>query len=402
MDVTIRDVEEAAERVARVAQRTPTRRVPSLDRVAGRRLALKMENMQRTGSFKIRGAYNKISRLSRDELARGVVAASAGNHAQGVALAATTCGSRATIVMPRAATLPKVVATRDYGAEVVLFGDDYDAAYEKAREIEREGRLVFVHAFDDPLIVAGQGTVGLEIAADAPEAELVAVPVGGGGLISGVALALKERNPRVRVVGVQAEGAAAVYESRRAGRPVALERVKTIADGLAIKRPEGLTLDLIARYVDDIVLVREDEIAHAILLLAERAKAVAEGAGAVTLAAALAGRLPEAKETVLVVSGGNIDMLQLTRVLDHGLVEAGRYVRLATTLADRPGALRDFLTIVADVGGNVVTVEHERLRPGVAVDETDVALTIETRDPGHAEELLARLRAAGYEVRTSR
>ncbi|MBX6722349.1 MAG: threonine ammonia-lyase [Dactylosporangium sp.] len=398
MEVTLQDVRDAAERIARVARRTPMRQIHSLDTVAGRRLRFKMENVQRTGSFKIRGAYNKISQLSPEERRRGVVAASAGNHAQGVALAAREVGCRATIVMPQAAALPKVVATRDYGADVVLHGDTYDGAYAKAREIERERGLVYVHAFDDPHIVAGQGTVGLEILEDVPEAGLVAVPIGGGGLISGVALAIKEQRPDVRVIGVQAEGAAAVYRSRQEGKPVELASVKTIADGLAIKKPEGLTLSLIERYVDDIVLVSEDEIAHAILLYAERAKAITEGAGAVTFAAVLAGRLPKADTTVLVVSGGNIDMIQLARVLDHGLVEAGRYVRIATTLQDRPGALRDFLGVVAAGGANVVAVEHQRLRRGVAVDETVVDLTLETRNADHAARVLADLREAGYVV----
>lgn len=400
MDVTLADVRDAAERVAGVAIRTPLREVHSLDAVSGRHLLLKMENIQRTGSFKIRGAYNKISRLDREELARGVVAASAGNHAQGVALAASVVGARATIVMPQAAALPKVMATRGYGADVVLHGDTYDASYAHAREIERDRGLVYVHAFNDRHIVAGQGTVGLEILEDAPEVDLIAVPIGGGGLISGIALAIKEQRPDVRVVGVQAEGAAAIYESNRQGRPVQLDRVRTIADGLAIKKPEELTLALIARYVDDIVLVSEDEIAHAIMLMAERAKAITEGAGAVTLAAVLAGRLPQARTTALVVSGGNIDMIQLARVIDHGLVEAGRYIRLTTTLIDRPGALRDFLAIVAEAGANVIAAEHQRLRRGVGVGETDIDLTIETRDPDHARHVLARLRGQGYHVAT--
>ncbi|MBE3589742.1 MAG: threonine ammonia-lyase [Firmicutes bacterium] len=398
MSVTLDDIREAAERIRGVASRTPVLRVRSLEQVAGRPLFLKMENMQRTGSFKIRGAYNKISRLSEEERARGVVAASAGNHAQGVALAAAQVGTRAVIVMPQGAALPKVMATRGYGAEVVLHGDTYDAAYQRAREIERERGLVYVHAFNDPAIIAGQGTVALEILEDVPDADAVVVPIGGGGLISGVAVAVKALRPGARVIGVQAEGAAAVYESRRAGRPVELERVRTVADGLAIKRPEELTLKLIERYVDDIVLVSEDSIARAIMLLAERAKAVVEGAGAVALAAVLSGRVPPAERTVLVVSGGNIDLIQLARVIDHGLAQDGRYVRVVTTLVDRPGSLRDFLNVVAEAGANVIEVEHRRLRQGIALGETDIELTLETRNAEHAAETLRRLRAAGYRV----
>lgn len=398
MSVTLNDVREAAERIRGVAVRTPMLHVQSLDQVAGRRLFLKMENMQRTGSFKIRGAFNKISRLSDEERARGVVAASAGNHAQGVALAAARVGARAVIVMPQGAALPKVMATRGYGAEVVLHGDTYDAAYARALEIQRERGLVYVHAFNDPWIVAGQGTVGLEILEDVPDADVVVVPIGGGGLISGIALAVKSLRPETRVIGVQAEGAAAVYRSRREGRPVVLDRVRTVADGLAIKKPEELTLGLIDRYVDDIVLVSEDAIARAIMLLAERAKAVVEGAGAVALAAVLSGQVPAAERTVLVVSGGNIDLIQLARVIDHGLAQDGRYLRVVTTLVDRPGALRDFLNVVAEAGANVIEVEHCRLRQGIALGETDIEITLETRNAEHAAETLRQLRAAGYAV----
>lgn len=397
--ISLKDIEKAWEDVQPIIRPTPLRHIHSLERVAGRHLLLKMENEQRTGSFKIRGAYHKILHLSPEEKARGVVAASAGNHAQGVALAARELGVKATIVMPLLASIPKVMATRDYGAEAILHGETYDEAYQKALELQREHGYTFVHAFDDPSIMAGQGTVGLEILRDAPEVEVVVVPIGGGGLISGIATAIKEKKPTVKVIGVQAKGASAIYRSLKEGRPVRLDHVRTIADGLAIKKPSSTTLDIIRRYVDDVVLVDEEEIARAMILLAERGKAVVEGAGAAALAAVLAGEVPPAASTAVVVSGGNVDLIQMARIIDHGLAQEGRYLPLTTVLPDRPGALKDFLSHVAAQGANVIGVEHRRLQAGLALGEAVVHLVLETRDRSHAEEVLRCLRSAGYAVK---
>ncbi|MDI3269156.1 MAG: threonine ammonia-lyase [Bacillota bacterium] len=397
--VSLKDIERAWESVQPIIRATPLRHIHSLDRVAGRHLLLKMENEQRTGSFKIRGAYHKICRLSPEEKARGVVAASAGNHAQGVALAARELGTKATIVMPLLASIPKVMATRDYGAQAVLHGETYDEAYQKALELQQEHGYTFVHAFDDPHIIAGQGTVGLEILQEAPQVEVVVVPIGGGGLISGIATAIKEKNPGVKVIGVQARGAPAIYRSLQEGRPVQLTQVRTIADGLAIKKPSSTTLDIIGRYVDDVVLVEEEQIARAMILLAERGKAIVEGAGAAALAAVLAGEVPAAATTAVLVSGGNVDLVQMARIIDHGLAQEGRYLPLVTILPDRPGALKDFLSYVAQAGANVIGVEHRRLQAGLALGEAVVNLVLETRDRAHAEDVLRFLHQAGYRVR---
>ena len=361
-------------------------------------ILLKAENLQRTGSFKVRGAVNCLRRLPPELRRNGVVAASAGNHAQGVALAAAEAGVPALIVMPTGAPMIKVEATRAYGAEVVLAGDSFDQAYEEARRLQAERGAYFVHAFDDPQVIAGQGTVALEILEDLDDVDLIVVPVGGGGLISGIAAYVKEVRPKVRVVGVQAEGAPSLYRSLQAGRLVEVERVRTIADGLAIKEPRERTFELIRRYVDDMVLVSEDEIAAAILLLLERSKLVVEGAGAVAVAALQAGRVPVSPgRTVAVLSGGNIDVNFISRIIERGLVSDGRYVRLVAQVTDRPGSLHRLLGVVAREGANVITVNHERLDPSVPLGETEIGLVLETRDRRHAERLIQAIRAEGID-----
>ncbi|HEX6989217.1 MAG TPA: threonine ammonia-lyase [Bacillota bacterium] len=357
---------------------------------------LKAENLQRTGSFKARGAFYCIKRLSPDQRRNGVVAASAGNHAQGVALAAAQAGVPALIVMPTTAPMIKVEATRAYGAEVVLAGDSFDQAYEEACRLRDQRDAYFVHAFDDPHVITGQGTVGVEILADLDDVDLIVVPVGGGGLISGIAAYVKQVRPSVRVVGVQAEGAPSLYQSLQAGRLVYSRQVHTIADGLAIKEPRERTFRLIRRYVDDMVLVGEDEIAAAILMLLERSKLVVEGAGAVAVAALQAGRVrPGPGRTVAVISGGNIDVNFISRIIERGLVSDGRYVRLVTQMPDRPGSLHRLLGVVAREGGNVITVSHERLDPSVPLGETEIGLIVETRDRSHADALIEAIRNAG-------
>lgn len=402
-EVRLADVQEAAAALRDRVHRTPLLRAGALGRMAGVELWLKAENLQRTGSFKVRGAFNRIRLLSAEERRRGVVAASAGNHAQGVALAARELGVRATVVMPEGAPLIKVESARGYGAEVVLHGADFDQADRYARRLQEERGAVFVHAFDDPAVIAGQGTVGLEIAQQLPDLEAVVVPVGGGGLISGVAVVLKSLLPRVQVIGVQAAAVPALWRSWREGRPVAVPAARTLADGLACKAAREGTLRLVQRWVDELVTVQEDEIAAGIVHLLERAKLVAEGAGAAAVAALAFGRaVPRGRRVVAVVSGGNIDVHVLARVVDRGLVKGGRLLRLRTRMADRPGTLRRLLEVVAAHGANVVTVEHDRLAPEVPVGEAEVELLVETRDAAHVRRLLADVRRAGFKVRTAR
>jgi threonine dehydratase len=389
------DIEEARQRVAPVLRPTPVTTAESLSRVAGRRLLLKPEHRQRTGSFKIRGAYNRISRLAPGV---EVVAASAGNHAQGVALAASLTGLRATIFMPVVAPLPKVQATRGYGADVRLVGDVVDECIVTAKQYAAETGAVFVPPFDDPLVMAGQGTIGLELTEEAPDAEVVVVPVGGGGLIGGIATALAHTRRSVKVVGVEAAGAAAMQQALTAHRCVTLPSVATMADGIAIKAVSDLTLAHAEAYVDDVVTVTEEQISSAVLLLLERAKAVVEPAGAVALAAVLAGLVPGTGDVVVLLSGGNVDPLLLTKVIDHGLSAAGRFLVLRIVLTDHPGALAALTAAVAGMGLNVLEVDHHRAGVNLAVDEVEVVLTLETRDPEHRHEVVAALRGAGFTV----
>jgi threonine dehydratase len=397
--IRLTDIEEASERVAAVIRATPSDRSDSLSALAGRTILLKPEQRQRTGSFKIRGAYNHISRLPPGT---DVVAASAGNHAQGVALAATLTGHHSTIFMPVNTPLPKVDATRSYGATVRLEGGVVDDCLAMAKALAEESGSVYVPPFDDPLIIAGQGTIGLELARECPDAEVVVVPVGGGGLIAGVATALAHTRRNVRVVGVQAAGAASVLAAMNAGHPATLERVATMADGIAVRCTTELPLAHIRAYVDQVVTVDEEEISRAMLLLLERAKAVVEPAGAVGLAAILAGKVPGTGPAVALLSGGNVDPLLLIKLIDHGLSAAGRYLLLRIALPDRPGALAGLTAAVAAMGLNVLSVEHHRAGVSLAVDEVEVLLTLETRDPEHRDEVVSRLSAAGYRVDLAR
>ncbi|MBI4391934.1 MAG: threonine ammonia-lyase [candidate division NC10 bacterium] len=393
-------IRDAAALLQGVVHRTPLARSATFSRLVGAAVHLKCENLQRSGSFKVRGAYVRIRRLGVAERAKGVVAASAGNHAQGVALAAAAAGLPATIVMPRHAPMAKVMATEGYGARVLLHGESYDEAAERAKALAAEAGATYIHAFDHPDVIVGQGTVGLEIVEGLPDVGTVVVPVGGGGLISGVAIAVKGVRPQARVVGVQAEGAAAFVASRRAGHPVVLEHPSTIADGIAVKRPGSLTFEIVERTVDDLVTVSDEEIASTILLCLERAKVLVEGAGAAALAALLHGRVKaEPAPVVAILSGGNIDMNFLTRILGKGLAKAGRYLQLEVPVMDRPGALKALLAVVADEQANVVSVSHDRLDPRGPVDRVEVYLTLETRDAAHARRLLQALRKEGYAVR---
>jgi len=394
--ITLDDVRDARRRIAGIIRPTPVDRSGSLSRRVGRPVILKPEHLQRTGSFKIRGAYNLISRLPAEAVE--VVAGSAGNHAQGVALAASLTGRRATIFMPANAALPKIEATRAYGATVRFELGAVDHALAAAHLYAEEHGAVYVPPFDHPLVIAGQGTVGLELADEVPEAEVVVVAIGGGGLISGVATALACTRPDVRVIGVEAAGAAAVRASLDTGRLVCLDRVSTMADGIATKAPSELTLAHIRAHVHEVVTVTEEDISRAVLLLLERAKAVVEPAGAVTLAALLAGKVPGTGPVVTVLSGGNVDPLLLIKLIDHGLTAAGRYLLLRIVLDDRPGALAGLTGAVAEMGLNVLSVEHHRSGVALPLDRVEVLVTVETRDPEHRDEVVAGLRGAGYDV----
>jgi threonine dehydratase len=357
---------------------------------------LKCENLQRTGSFKVRGAYFRIARLSGAERARGVVAASAGNHAQGVAFAAGLLGCSATVIMPEGAPLPKVEATRGYGAQVVLTGSSVEDALAEALTYAERTGAVFIHPFDHPDVVAGQGTLGFEIVEQCPQVRTVVVPVGGGGLIAGVAVAIKGLDPSVNVVGVQAEAAAPYPASLAAGHPVSVRATPTMVDGIAISRPGDLPFAIVSDLVERVVTVSEESLSRGLLLCLERAKQVVEPAGAAGVAALLEYPRDFTPPVVVVLSGGNIDPLLLSKLLRHGLGAAGRYLAFRCRLPDHPGSLAKLLGDVADLGANVLEVGHERLVPRLHVDEVEVVLVVETRGPVHCEEVISALRAAGY------
>lgn len=398
--IGLAEIEAARARIAGAATVTHLLPAPALSALAGREVRLKAENLQRTGSFKIRGAVNRLATLPAEARARGVIAASAGNHAQGLAFAARALGVPVVIVMPELTSITKVEATRALGARIVLVGATYDDAYARARELAAESGATYVPAFDDDEIIAGQGTLGLEVAEQCPDAGVVVIPIGGGGLCAGSAVALKSRLPRVKVVGVQAAGAAAALAARRAGRPVRLDRISTIADGIALKTVGERTFPLIERYVDDIVTVEEEEIAEAVLLLLEKAKVIAEGAGAVPLAALLAGRVVEAEgPVVLVVSGGNIDVTLIARIIERGLIRAGRLIRLSVDLPDRPGQLARISTLVGDAGGNILHVLHDRGSLDLPVAWTRIRMDVETRGEAHATEIVRHIVDAGFTLR---
>ena len=396
--VTLEDIYAARERLNGSIYKTPCARSEMLSRQTGQSIFLKLENLQMTGSFKERGALSRIAMLTPEQAARGVIAASAGNHAQGVAYHATRRGIRSVIVMPLATPLVKVQATRGFGAEVILHGANYDEACEEAtRRSEAEG-MIFIHPFDDPLVVAGQGIIGLELLEQVEGLEAVVVPIGGGGLIAGIACALKSLRPEVRVIGVETSRLPSMKRALREGGPVTLEPATTIADGIAVRRAGEITYPLVQRYVDEIVTVDEDEIASAILTLLEREKTLAEGAGAAALAAVLQRRtgLPAFTKTAVLVCGGNIDVTLLSRIIERGLVQDGRLIRLRIHLLDRPGALADLTQIISLHRANIVDTLHNRAYYGVNLGDTVIDITMETRGREQVEELLAALTAAGY------
>ena len=395
------DVIAAREVLRGVITATPMLHSWVLSDLLGGPVYLKCENLQRTGSFKARGAYFRISRLSDSERARGVVAASAGNHAQGVAFAAALLGTRATVVMPEGAPLPKIAATRSYGAEIILHGARVEDALLRARAVAEEQGSIFIHPFEHPDIVAGQGTAGLEIMEQCPGVRTIVIPVGGGGVAAGIAIAAKGRDPSVRIIGVQAEAVAPYPASIAAGHPVPVESAPTMADGIAVAQPGDLAFGVLAELAERIVMVSEESLSRALLLCLERAKQVVEPAGAAGVAALLDDPRSAEPPVVAVLSGGNIDPLLLAKMLRHGLSAAGRYLTFRCRLPDRPGALAALLTELADLGANVIDVVHARFSPHLRVDEVEVQLQVETRGPGHCDSVIGQLRKSGYALNFS-
>ena len=399
--LTLDKIYHAAFVLKKVARKTDLIRATKLSKQC--ELYLKTENLQETGSFKLRGAYYKISQLTEEEKSRGIIACSAGNHAQGVAMAATQSGIQSLICMPDGAPISKVEATKQLGAEVRLVKGAYDDAYATALQLQEDTGATFIHPFDDDEVIAGQGTIGLEILDELENPDAVVVPIGGGGLISGVAYAIKHLNPNVKIYGVQAAGAASMVKSQQEGTPITLDQAETFADGIAVKHPGDITYQLVEQCVDEIVTVSEDEIAAAILALIEKQKVIAEGAGAVSVAAVLFHKLPvEGKKVVCIVSGGNIDVNILSRVITRGLLTSGRNVSLTIALTDKPGQLQEVSEIIARCGGNVVSVHHDRSDANMAITSCFLKLGLETRDHAQIVQIQKELTQAGFHLVSER
>ena len=397
--VTLSSIQSARTRIGDAIHLSPCQLSHHLSERIGMPIYLKLENLQRTGSFKERGALNKLLTLTEEERRRGVIAASAGNHAQGVAYHSARLGVRAQIVMPQATPLVKVVSTRGFGAEVILHGANYDEACEEALRRCAEQGLTFIHPFDDPVVISGQGTIGLELLEQVPDLEAVVVPIGGGGLISGIACALKESNPKIRVIGVEPEKLPSMLRAREAGHPITLSPEATIADGIAVRRAGDVTLPLVSRYVDEIVTVDDEEIASAILMLLEQEKTLAEGAGAAALASLLQAKTNlKNRKTAVLVCGGNIDVTLLAKIIERGLVKDGRLLRIRVYLLDRPGALLNLTQILANERANIVETIHNRAYYGVSLSETVIDVTLETRGATHITAISHALREGGFHI----
>lgn len=398
LPVTIADIQAARRTLRDVILATPVLPAGRLSSELGAEIFYKVENTQHSGSFKIRGAYNTIAHLSDAEKLCGVIAPSAGNHAQGVAMAAQIHGVKATIVMPERAPLTKVVATRRYGAEVVLHGASFDDAVAHARHLQTEHGYTYIHAFDHPRVIAGQGTIGLELVEDMPDLNLLVVPIGGGGLISGIAIAIKALCPDVRIVGVQAAGCAPVPDSLAAGHPLSVATAHTIADGIAVKRPGDLTLPIINSLVDSVITVDDEEIVMAIAHVVQNSRLVVEGAGAAGVAALLSGKVAvrPGEKVATILCGGNIDSNLLARVLEMAMVRQGRYLLLRTSVEDRPGGLAGLVDRVAETGASVLDLFHRRAMWRVPVDKAGVELVLEVRDESHAQQVIEHLSTCGY------
>lgn len=396
--ITLADIEAARQRINSSIVRTPLARSPALSELVGGEVRLKLENLQYAGSFKARGAYNKLSSLTDEERALGVIAASAGNHAQGVAAWATRLGIKSTIVMPLGTPLIKVTRTQHYGANVVLHGESYDDAYAHACELQAQSGAIYIHAYDDDLIMAGQGTIGLEILDDLPDVDDVIVPIGGGGLIGGIGVAIKARRPKTRLIGVESAVLPSMKRAFAEGRPIKLDAARTLAEGIAVRRVGDKNYEVCKSVVDDIVTVDDDEVARAIVFLLENDKTVAEGAGAAAVAAVLAKRIDvRGRKVAVLVGGGNIDVNILSRIIERGLVESGRLARFSVFVPDRPGSLADALGEVARTRANVVEVHHERAFLAGRLGQVRIDLVVEARGADHVRDLIDAMRARGFD-----
>jgi len=400
--LTVDMIKKAGRLLKGVVHKTPLDFSATFSRLSGSQVFLKMENLQKTGSFKIRGAYNKICSLDEASRQKGVIAASAGNHAQGVAYAAKSAGIKALIVMPVNAPIAKVVATQGYGADVVLAGNNYDEAFIQAGVLQEQTGATFIHSFDDPEVMAGQGTIALELISGLPDLDAIFVPVGGGGLIAGIALAVRTFKPDVKIIGVQSESAPAVCQLFKKKEITGLSQVHTIADGINVCQPGKLTVELINRYVDELVLVNEEEIAESILLLLERSKIVVEGAGAVGLAALLHKKVSlPGKKVVIILSGGNVDANILSLIIERGLIKSGRRLVVSLLLPDQPGSLSGLLALLAEACVNLISINHDRVKPEVPLREAEVRLVLETRNQDHLHLVLDLLNKNGYWIKDS-
>lgn len=399
MYLSLEEIKNVAEKLNGIINPTATYYSSTFSEISNNKIYMKTENLQKTGSFKIRGAYNKITKLCDEEKKCGVIAASAGNHAQGVAFAATKNGIKATIVMPKNAPMAKVTATQNYGAEVILHGNVFDDTYKKALQIQQNSELTFIHPFNDIDIIAGQGTIGIEILKSIPDTDIILAPIGGGGLISGIALAAKAMKPNISVIGVEATDAASMKNSIDCGRLSSLDKINTIADGISIKTPGDLTYQICKKYLDDIITVSDEEIAGAILMLMERTKMVVEGAGATVIAAILNNKINANNKVIVpVISGGNIDFNTINRIIERGLAKAGRKSTIKTCIKDKPGSLSRLLSVVASLDANIITINHNHYQPGVSIDDAEVELEIETRNKKHAEEVFGYMEKQGYNI----
>lgn len=397
--ITFQMIVEAARSLKGVIKETDFCYSETLSDLTKGDVYLKLENLQQSGSFKIRGAYNKIIHLSDEEKKCGVVASSAGNHAQGVAISASKLGIKSTIVMPKSAPFAKIYATRKYGGEVVLHGEVYDEAYEKAIEIQEATGATFVHPFNDPYVIAGQGTIGLEIMQEQPDLDVVLVPIGGGGIASGIALAVKMINPNIKVIGVQTKNAPSMYESLKCGHVEATPVNKTIADGIAVGEPGDLTFSIIKDYVDEIITVSETEISQAFLLLLENCNLVCEGAGAVSVAAIMSRKLDlKNKKVGAILSGGNIDINLIESIINHAMITTGRRTEIKVTVNHKPGELNAFLATIAEELGNILTIRQSRYREGLSMHHLEVTVVVETLDADHKQRLIKKLIETGYEI----
>lgn len=397
--VNLEKIQKAKEKIQSAVKYTPIVNCPKLGKQIGNDVYFKLENLQQTGSFKLRGALNKIGNLSEEEKKRGVIASSAGNHAQGVALGATAQGIKATIVMPAGAPLSKVRATREYGAEVVLHGSVYDNAYQKALEIQKETGAIFLHPFDDEDVIAGQGTIGLEILEQLPEVDAVLVPIGGGGILAGIATAIKSLKPEVKVIGVEAAGAASMTEALKRGECCEISSCSTIADGIAVRKVGCKTLELVKEYVDEVITVTEDEIVQSIFYLLEKSKVVTEGAGATAVAALLAGKVKlQNKKVCAVISGGNVDMNMIERIVNKALILNGQRHEITVFIPDRPGEMEKLTKVLGSQNANIIYISQTKYQSSLLIHEVKVELVVECRDWDHQKEILEALETSGARV----